>query len=274
VPFTLVSFHAHPDDEVLFTGGTLARAAAEGHRVVLAVATNGAAGLAAHLHHDEPLSRRRMIELEASAAALGCAAVAHFGYVDSGWRRDAPADAFSRLQASEAAAPLIQLLRREGADALTTYDAAGGYGHPDHRQVHAVGAYAASIAGTPVVLEATIERETIRPLIRLVAATPGLLPEVRLADYATAYTARRDITHRVDVRTFADVKRRAMHAHLSQTTSPEGGARTLALLLKLPRWLFARALGTEWFVERGRLPGQPLDDVFATLRAPQAPSPS
>ena len=45
--FTLVSFHAHPDDEVLYTGGTLARAAAEGHRVVLAVATNGDAGLAA-----------------------------------------------------------------------------------------------------------------------------------------------------------------------------------------------------------------------------------
>ncbi|HEY0694645.1 MAG TPA: PIG-L family deacetylase, partial [Kribbella sp.] len=50
VPFTLVSFHAHPDDEVLLTGGTLARAAAEGHRVVLAVATDGEAGAAARTY--------------------------------------------------------------------------------------------------------------------------------------------------------------------------------------------------------------------------------
>ena len=105
----------------------------------------------------------------------------------------------------------------------------------------------------------------IRPLVRLVAATPRLLPEVKLADYDRAYTASEDITHRVDVGAFTDQKRRAMLAHVSQATSAEG-ARTLALLLKLPRPLFRRVLGREWFVEQGRTRGAVLDDVLATLR--------
>jgi LmbE family N-acetylglucosaminyl deacetylase len=264
--FTIVSFHAHPDDEVLFTGGTLARLAAEGHRVVLAVATNGGAGLASAAHHEGTLARRRMLELEASAAVLGCAAVVPLGFVDSGWRTSAPPDAFSRLPVSEAAAPLTALLRRERADVLTIYDPAGGYGHPDHRQVHRAGSHAAEAAGTPLVLEATIDRAVIRPLVRLVAATPGLLPEVKLADYDRAYTASEDITHRVDVRAFSDQKRRAMQAHVSQASAAEG-ARTLALLLKLPPPLFRRVLGREWFVEQGKPRGEVSDDVLASLRA-------
>jgi len=76
--FTLVSFHAHPDDEVLFTGGTLARASAEGHRVVLVVATDGAAGLADHALLPG-LGERRAQELQRSAEALGCARVVRLG---------------------------------------------------------------------------------------------------------------------------------------------------------------------------------------------------
>jgi LmbE family N-acetylglucosaminyl deacetylase len=269
VTFTLVSFHAHPDDEVLFTGGTLARAAAEGHRVVLAVATNGAAGLAAPEFNHE-LWKRRLAELEESAAILGCAAVVPFGFTDSGWRTKPPPNAFSQLRVEDAAAPLTALLRRESADALTVYDAVGGYGHPDHRQVNIAGRYAASAAGTPLILEATIDRNVIRPLVRLVAATPYLLPEVRLADYDTAYTASEDITHRVDVRAFADQKRRALLAHLSQASAAKG-TRTLALMRRIPPWLFRRALGREWFVEQGRTPGPALDDIFASLRPSPGP---
>ncbi|WP_030441797.1 PIG-L family deacetylase [Actinoplanes subtropicus] len=79
--FTLVSFHAHPDDESLLTGGTLARAAAEGHRVVLVVATLGEAGGA---------GARRRAELHRAAEALGCARVVVLGYRDSGLHGDAP----------------------------------------------------------------------------------------------------------------------------------------------------------------------------------------
>jgi LmbE family N-acetylglucosaminyl deacetylase len=268
VPFTIVSFHAHPDDEVLFTGGTLARLAAEGHRVVLAVATDGGAGLASAEHHEGTLARRRMRELEESAAILGCASVVTFGFVDSGWRTRAPVDAFSRLPVAESSGPLAALLERERADALTIYDQAGGYGHPDHRQVHRVGSHAARAVGTPLVLEATVDRAVIRPLVRLVAAVPGLLPEVRLADYDRAYSATEDITHRTDVRGYADQKRRAMQAHASQASS-SGGARTLGLLLRAPTPLFRRALGREWFVEQGRPPGPVLDDVLTTLRQPR-----
>ncbi|MFC5262095.1 PIG-L deacetylase family protein [Kribbella qitaiheensis] len=267
MPYTLVSFHAHPDDEALLTGGTLARAAAEGHRVVLAVATDGEAG-AASTQYRSNLAAHRRDELDRSADALGCARVVRFGFRDSGWSRtSAPAPgAFSALPVMEAAAPLAELLVEEKADALTIYDPAGGYGHPDHKQVHTVGIYAARLAATPLVLEATIDRTMIRRLIRLVEALPGVLPAIHAADFADAYTAREHLTHRVDVRAYADAKRRALEAHASQASSESDSARTLALLLKLPPWLFRRFLGHEWFVERGRSPHRLDDDLFASLR--------
>ncbi|TDD22633.1 PIG-L family deacetylase [Kribbella turkmenica] len=264
--YTLVSFHAHPDDEALLTGGTLARLAAEGHRVVLAVATDGEAGSAAAAYRTAGmLAAYRRDELDRSAAALGCARVVRFGFLDSGSTRRPREGTFSRMAVEDAAAPLIALLREERADALTIYDPAGGYGHPDHRQVHAVGAYAGQRAGTPLVLEATIDRALIQRLIRLVGAIPGVLPEVRVADYDGAYSPAPAITHQVDVRAYARQKRAAFRAHASQASS-DHGQRTLGLLLKLPLWMFRLVLGREWYVEHGRLPGKPLDDLFASLR--------
>ena len=82
---TLIAFHAHPDDEALLTAGTMARAAAEGHRVVLVVATDGDLGLAASTYAgDGHLGERRLAELRASADHLGVARVEHLGYADSG----------------------------------------------------------------------------------------------------------------------------------------------------------------------------------------------
>lgn len=247
-------------------GGTLARAAAEGHRVVLAVATDGEAG-AASTEYRSNLAAHRRDELDRSADALGCARVVRFGFRDSGWSRStAPAlGTFSALPVIEAAAPLAELLVEEKADALTVYDPAGGYGHPDHQQVHTAGLYAARLAATPLVLEATIDRTMIRRLIRLVETLPGILPDIHAADFAGAYTAREYLTHRVDVRAYADAKRRSFEAHASQASSDDD-ARTLALLLRLPPWLFRRILGHEWFVERGRSPHRLADDLFATLR--------
>jgi len=268
VAHTLVSFHAHPDDEVLLTGGTLARAAAEGHRVVLVTATNGEAGLAAGEHNRGGLAQRRIIELERSAAALGCARVVRLGFPDSGWGDTAHGtapNAFSRLPAAEAAAPLIEVLREEQADVLTIYDPAGGYGHPDHRQVHAAGLLAGQAARTPLVLEATIDREQVQRLVRLVVAMAGVLPAVRREDFAAAYTARADLTHRIDVRRYAEAKRAALRAHASQASADQG-TQTLQLLLKLPLLVFRRVLGSEWFVEHGRPPGVLFVIVFACLR--------
>jgi LmbE family N-acetylglucosaminyl deacetylase len=269
-PRTLVSFHAHPDDEVLLTGGTLARAAAQGHRVVLVVATDGEAGLAGSGHTDaRGLGARRVEELAASAAALGCARVERLRLPDSGWRGSDRGDpgAFSRLAVEAAAQPLARVLREERPDVLTTYDPAGGYGHPDHRQVHLVGAHAARLVGTPVVLEATVPREPLHRLVRLAARVPGLLDSVDPAAFAAAFTPRSQITHRIDVRAYLPAKRAAMAAHASQATS-DVGPRTLALLLRLPAPLLSLVAGHEWFVRRDRPPGGSprwCHDIFADL---------
>ena len=82
---TLVCFHAHPDDECLATGGTIARASAEGHRVVLVVATDGAYGeVPQDLEPGETLADRRAKEVAASAKVLGVARLEMLGYKDSG----------------------------------------------------------------------------------------------------------------------------------------------------------------------------------------------
>lgn len=264
MPFTLVAFHAHPDDEALLSGGTLARVSEEGHRVVLVSATAGEAGLAdpAML---EALGARRREELQRSADALGCARVEILGFPDSGSSGTPPDDSFAALDPAIPAQRLAEILREENADAITTYDARGGYGHPDHIQVHRVGALAAELAGTPLVLEVTVDRGKLQGIARVLAKIPKvrrLIPEDR---FAQAYTARADITHAVNVRHQLRAKKRALAAHASQGTG--GGIRTVTLLLKIPNWLAAPVLGTEWFREAGRAPDStPLDDIFASLR--------
>ena len=132
-----------PDDEASSTGGTIARAAAEGHRVVLVVGTNGDHGeVPDDLAPGETLVDRRRKELQASADLLGVARVVWLGYADSGmtgWEQNADPASFHLADLDEAAGRLADVLREESADILTTYDWHGGYGHPDHVKVHHVG---------------------------------------------------------------------------------------------------------------------------------------
>jgi len=266
--FTLVSFHAHPDDESLLTGGTLALAAAAGHRVVLVVATEGGRGLAGPRDGSGAmLSRVRMAELDRAASALGCARVVSLGYADSGLR-PAPADgdAFVHADVDEAAHRLVDVLREERADVLTVYDRNGGYGHPDHVQVHRVGVEAARLAGTPVVLEATVPARAFRMLLaglRLLGHPVG-----RSAPLGThqVFADPGRITHRVRVTRVLRAKRAAMAAHGSQRRG-DGTVRLLDHVLRLPPPLFGLVFGHEWFVERGRIPHGKEGDVFASLRA-------
>ncbi len=253
--FTLVSVHAHPDDEALLTGGTLARAAAEGHRVVLVTATDGAAGLTAPAMRDQ-LGTRRLAELENAAAQLGCQRVVPLGYADG---------SFAAVDPLKAAARLVKILDEEAADAVTIYDPAGGYGHADHVHVHTVGVAAAQRAQTPVVLAATVDRERLLKAVRILQFVPRVV-RVKPANFAASYTPHDEITHCVDVRRFLGAKQRALAAHRSQTVG-NGGGRTVALLAGLPALLTAPVLGHEWFVELGRTPdAKPLDDIFASLR--------
>lgn len=270
MPFTVVSFHAHPDDEALLTAGTLARAAAEGHRVVLVTATAGEAGLADASYTPGPdLAARRRHELAASAAIIGCQRTEMLGFADSGSDGRAGDDAaFARMDIDQAAAPLTALLRQERADVLTVYDSAGGYGHPDHVAVHRVGVRAAALAGTPVVLEATVDRQALRSATRVIHRLPGVPSDFHPDRFTHAYLPRQLLTHTVDVRGYAEQKRAAMAAHHSQATS-EAERRTLHIFRQLPMPLFRRVFGREWFLERGRTPGTPVDDIFQSLRRPQ-----
>ncbi len=166
---------------------------------------------------------------------------------------------------------------------LTTYDPNGGYGHPDHVQVHHVGRRAGDqlgrragdqlgrrageVAATPAVLEATIDRELMRTGVEL-ATSLGyeVPPEFTPETFEMWYTPAEVITHAVDVSAHLQQKRAAMEAHASQATAADpSGTRSLDLFLGLPDEYFALAFGTEWYVEPGRPAGQPADDVFASL---------
>ena len=247
---TLVFVHAHPDDEALLTAGTMARAAAEGQRVVLVVATDGAAGLAsAQMSVD--LAARRAAELEESCRVLGVHRLVSLGYADSGLNGDAtqrdggPAP-LCTVPVSESASPLAAVLQEEDADVLVTYDPNGGYGHPDHVRVHELGVRAAALAGTPRVFEATVPRDLIVRGIRLASKVYRFPPEFDPTSFERAFTASADITHRVDVRRFIDAKRDSMRAHASQATADDGD-RTLAAFLRMPTPLYRRVFGTEYY---------------------------
>jgi LmbE family N-acetylglucosaminyl deacetylase len=127
---TAVFFHAHPDDESIATGGTMAKAAAAGHRVVLVVATRGEHGEVddGFLPAGEALWQRREQETAASAEVLGVARVEFLGYVDSGMmgtpENDAP-ESFWQADVDEAAERLARILREEAADVLTVDDEYG-----------------------------------------------------------------------------------------------------------------------------------------------------
>ncbi len=270
---TIVSFHAHPDDEALMTGGTLAMLAAAGHRVVLVTATSGAAGLAADEFSSQTLAARRRQELDCSAAALGVARVVHLDYADSGWTsQSGERTAFSTASVSEAAARLAVILQDEAADILTVYDRHGGYGHPDHVRVHEVGHAAAVLAGTPRVLQATLDRTLFSRAVRMLQ-TARLLPAgTPVQHIGVWYAGREEITHRVPVRAHATAKRRALQCHASQASGGRG-PRTVAILLRLPGPVFRLVCGTEWFIETGApMPTRALSDPLLSA-APLSAAP-
>jgi len=275
---TIVAFHAHPDDEALLTAGTMARAAAAGHRVVLVLATDGGAGLAAdELRRDGGLGERRLEEARQSSQALGVARVEWLGYADSGSgvepERDVPGvTRFTRAPVEEAAERLAAVLRTERADLLLSYDANGGYGHRDHVRVHEVAARAAEIAGTPRVLEATVPRDTIVRAVRAISRVYRFPDEFDPTSFERAFSARSEITHRVNVRRYAGAKRAAMRAHASQATGggaasagpgAQTGDRTLAAFLRIPRPVYDLVFGREWFRDPALPPGRPVrTDIF------------
>jgi LmbE family N-acetylglucosaminyl deacetylase len=245
---TLVFVHAHPDDEALLTAGTMARAAREGHRVVLVVATDGAAGLAAgDLLAD--LGERRLGELAESARILGVARTVALGYADSGLHGE-HAGGFAHADPDAVADRIADVCLEEDADVVVGYDPSGGYGHPDHLQVHRTVRAAVSAAGAQRgirLFEATLPREPIARAASLAARLRLTPPAFSPEEFARAWTPRSAITHRVDVRPVLAMKSASLRAHASQATA-DGTTRTLAVLNRLPGPLRAALLGTEYYV--------------------------
>jgi len=155
--------HAHPDDETIGSGATMAKYVANGDKVTLVTCTLGEEGevLVPELAHlaaanDDALGQHRITELGNAMAALGVTDWRLLGgpgaYRDSGMIGTAPndrADCFWRADLLDAAKHLVAVIRQEQPHVLVTYDDFGGYGHPDHIQAHRVAMYAASLAAAP-----------------------------------------------------------------------------------------------------------------------------
>ena len=255
---TAVFFHAHPDDEAIQTGGTMARLSAEGHRVVLVTATRGELGEVPDgmLASGESLADRRAVELAAACDVLGVARHEYLGYRDSGMEGEPTnqdPECFWHADVDEAAGRLAAILDEERADVFTTYDERGGYGHPDHVQVHRVGLRAAARARTDRVFMATVNRDYLLSLADSAPQMGVAMTEEQRAMLETLGVRASRITTAVDVSGFLDRKRRAMEVHASQIADT-------SFFLQLPDDIFSLVWGTEWYIHVGTEPTEHLED--------------
>lgn len=242
---TFVFFHAHPDDEAIFTGGTIAALVDQGHRCVLVTATTGAI--------DHPATANGLLgavrsqETEAACHLLGVARRESLGYSDSGIAPEeiaVPGTAFVVADVDHAAQQVADLLLDERATALVYYDEGGIYAHGDHLMVHRVGRRAAELAAVPTVYEATVDREYLHfvdtHLVDIAAL--ALHPDDQGARSTGVPTVMISVT--ADVSPFLSTKREAMAAHRSQL--PDS-----ADIWKLDPEMFRAVYGFEWFIRSG-----------------------
>lgn len=288
----LLLVHAHPDDEVLTTGGTMAKTVAGGGHVTLVTCTLGEEGEIllpdiAHLAADQTddLGTHRIDELAASMAALGVTDSRLLGgagtYRDSGMMgtpaNDKPG-AFWHADLREAAEHLVPIIREVRPQVMLTYDDFGGYGHPDHIQAHRVATYGAALAAVPSYRHDLGEAWDIprifwtafpKGAVRLgIQALKDMGDESEFAamdpDDIPFAIEDDDIDVRVDVTDQLDRKVAAMRAHASQISMENG-------FFALSNNLGAPVFGAEFFrLAKGALPerqspDQQGDDLFVGL---------
>ncbi|MGW4244342.1 PIG-L family deacetylase [Nocardia sp. NPDC004722] len=265
---TIMAVHAHPDDEVLGTGGVFARYAAEDIRTVLVTCTNGEQGDApggikpgSPGHDPSAVRAQRLSELQESAALLGIEHVELLGYQDSGmdgWDANQHPDVFWNTPVDEAAARLADLMRHYRPQVVVTYDENGNYGHPDHIQANRITLAAAAATGIPDKLYYTaIPRESSREMFTLLR-TKGLIDFDPPEDFGIPMD---QITATVDVTPYTERKAKALAAHVSQSDSVP--------FLSLPADMQHLMFGTEVFVRHyNRVADAPAQetDLFAGLR--------
>ena len=241
----LVLVHAHPDDETINNGATMARYVAEGAEVTLLTCTLGEEGEVlvpelAQLAADQAdqLGGYRIWELRAAMAALGVTDIRFLGgagrFRDSGMM-GTPANenprAFWNADLDEAIAHAVAVVREVRPQVVVTYDENGGYGHPDHIQAHRVAMAAVTAAADPgyrpdlgeawsvaKVYWCCVPRSVLQQGIDALAAAgeKSFFEGVSSADDIPFAVSDEDVTAAVDGRTFADRKDAAMRAHPTQ----------------------------------------------------------
>ena len=249
----LLLVHAHPDDESINNGATMARYVAEGVGVTVVTCTGGEMGeiLVPEMEHmaadkDDTLAEQRRIELANAMKELGVTDSRHLGgfgrYRDSGmqWHEDGhaiPADdlhenAFWNADLTEAASHLVAIIREVRPQVLVTYDEFGNYGHPDHIQAHRVATYAASLAAVPSyrrdlgehhdiakIYWCAMSESRMRAGLRLLrdagdtTTFEGMEPDGQLPPFVTS---DEDLSAMVDGTEYHDRKMAALAAHATQ----------------------------------------------------------
>jgi LmbE family N-acetylglucosaminyl deacetylase len=273
-PLTLMTVHAHPDDEATSTGGVLARYVAEGITTVLVTCTDGRCGdgpggvkPGEPGHDPAAVVAIRRDELEASCAALKVTHLELLGYADSGmmgWPTNDAPGSFWTTPVAEAAQRLAELIRHYQPDVVVTYDENGFYGHPDHIQAHRITMAAVALTGSPAkVYWSTAPRSAMEEFGKVMrefgvewqepdasSADPG--PQIGLPDD--------EITTWVDTSMFGAQKFDALAAHASQGEN--------IFFLRMGKKRFTELMGIETFVRVRDSTGAalPEDDLFAGLR--------
>ncbi|MEU7577971.1 N-acetyl-1-D-myo-inositol-2-amino-2-deoxy-alpha-D-glucopyranoside deacetylase [Streptomyces sp. NPDC041068] len=248
----LLLVHAHPDDESITTGATMAKYAAEGAHVTLVTCTLGEEGevIPAELAHlaadrEDSLGAQRIGELAAAMKELGVTDHRFLGgtgrYRDSGMmgvEQNRRPGAFWSADVDDAAAHLVEVIREVRPQVLVTYDPDGGYGHPDHIQAHRVAMRAADLAAEPAFRGDLGEPHTIGKIYwnrapRTVVEerfrwmeTEGVLRDSPFGTPAVVadvpgVTDDERITTEIDGRPFKAAKAAAMRAHATQITVSE-----------------------------------------------------
>jgi N-acetyl-1-D-myo-inositol-2-amino-2-deoxy-alpha-D-glucopyranoside deacetylase len=273
----LLLVHAHPDDESINNGVTMARYAAEGAGVTLVTCTLGERGevIPPELAHltGAALGVHRLEELRAAMAAVGVEDVRLLGgagrFQDSGMMglpdNDDPA-CFWQADVDEAARYLVEVIREVRPQVLVTYDENGGYGHPDHIQAHRVAMRAVELAAEAGVEIAKVYWNRVprsvaeEAFARLERELPGLpFDRTAAVDDVPGVVDDDRITTAIEGGPHADAKAAAMRAHATQiTVAPDKPYFVLSNALAQP--LFT----TEYYeLVRGRRAGVPETDLFA-----------
>jgi N-acetyl-1-D-myo-inositol-2-amino-2-deoxy-alpha-D-glucopyranoside deacetylase len=249
----LLLVHAHPDDESIGQGATMAKYVAEGRGVTLVTCTAGELGeiLVPDLAHLSPeeLAEHRRGELADAMKVLGVTDHRFLGgfgtYRDSGmkWHADGHAvaaddvheNAFWSADLTEAADHLVTVIREVRPQVMVTYDQFGGYGHPDHIQAHRVAMYAAQLAAVPSYKRELGEAWEIAKIYWGAMSESRMragLRALRDAGDTTTFEGMdpdgpmpyfvvgdEDLTAAVDAQDHHDQKMDAMRAHATQITT-------------------------------------------------------